>query len=304
VPRTTKASEELAKELGLSPSRVQGWFEGGFEPARDVSHKVLVAHFQALDPITGTGRNADVATIKMAAQGYQCARLRETLWSLQDFDPSHAIGDADELVEVADPLLKAALQRSAERLGAPPEYPDEPGLAAARADAAVLSVAMAAVGEQVGPHDFVDMDELMNEPVARLAEVEPSEVPSDLDQTAALMQRIADVVFGSAQRWFDEADDDDLILGVKSARRGIDTLKILGLEFGGDEEEWLWVGRFAPTAERMITSLVRIYEAFYLPYAAGKTIAPGERALVETLTGKPIPSEPVAPSPQLEEPKG
>ncbi len=273
-------------------------------PAHDVSHKELLAHCRTLDPLSGTGRDADVATIKMAAQGFHCARLRETLWGLQDFDPNHAISDANELVEVADPMLRAVLQRSAERLGAPPEYPDEPGLAAARAGAAVLAVAQVAVGDPVEPQDFEDLDQLLNEPVARLAEIDPSEVPTDLEGAAALTRRIAEVVIGSAQTWFDEASDNDLVVGVKSARRAVDTLKILGLEFGGDEQEWMTVGQVTPLAERMLTSLTRIYETFYLPYAAGKVIPAGERALVETLTGKPIPSEPVSPARELEVPGG
>jgi hypothetical protein len=304
VPRSTKASAALAHELGYTPSRVQGWFEGGFHPAHDVSHKERLAHFQALDPLTGTGRNADVATIKMAALGFQCARLRETLLGLQDFDPSHAISDAEELVEAADAMPKAALQRSAERLGVPEGFHDEPGLASARAGAAIWPLAMVAVGEPVEPHDFAELDELMNEPIARLSEVDASEVPTDLEGAAALSRRIADVVIGAAQRWFKEASDDELMKGVKAARRGVDALKILGVEFGGDEEEWLWVGRMAPISERMVASLARIYEAFYIPLAAGKDIALGERALVETLIGKPIPSEPIDSRPQLEEPGG
>ena len=258
----------MAQDLGLSPSRVQGWYEAGLQPAHAVSRKELLAHFQALDELTGTGRDAEVAIIKMAARGFQCARLRESLLGLQDFDPSHAISDADELVQVADPLPMAYLQRSAERLGVPPGFRNEPGLAPARAGAAVLALAQTAVGEPIGPRDFVDLDELLNEPVARLAGVDPSEVPTDLEGTAALSRRIVEVVTGSAQRWFDEASDDDFLAGVTSARRVVDALKILGLEFGGDEEEWITVGQVTPVAERMLASLTEDLQRL-LPAARG-----------------------------------
>lgn len=294
MPRSTKASAALARELGVSPSRVQGWSEGGFEPAQDVTHKELLAHYRALDPLTGTGRSADVATIKMAAQGFHCERLRATLKRLRDLEEGETFDDADELAEAVDDRLRGFLEDAAAGLGAPPEYrklPAEPALASVRAGAALLSLAQVAVGEPTEDDDFAEFDMLLNERTARIAEVPVSDVEMDSAVTAAVSRRIVEVV-REIRPWLDEAADDELVPSVQAARRTVDALKIFGVQFGSDEEEWVTVGQLTPIAPRMSAGILKAYDDFYFPLAAGKAVPALERSFVEALTGKAISTEP------------
>ena len=76
------------------------WKDAGYGPAEEVSRAEYLDHFRALAPLMGTGRNGNVAVIKMADSGRACRRLAEVLRSYTALQAGEVDSrDADELVE-------------------------------------------------------------------------------------------------------------------------------------------------------------------------------------------------------------
>jgi hypothetical protein len=240
MARPTKKALVLAEKVGESPATVQRWIEDGFGPAGDIPPE---EHFRKLAPLMGTGRDADIATLKMAADGYPERRLS---------------GVPDKIRK--DPATVKLLERLSERLSAPvgDEYhPDEPNIGRILTTEALLPIADALTGSQVGAND-VDTFRFVID-----THNESAGIPSTPGWGDGELGLIADVVnqlasiSRDAPRRYETADSAELVKGVVAARVMVDLLSLCSAHFAnlGDEDQWRLVALFAPTAGAMAAAL-------------------------------------------------
>jgi|GEM_PF-5228526 len=291
MARPTRTNAQLALELGQSPSRVQGWLEGGYFPAEPVSHEDLLAHCRALDPLTGPGRDGNVAVLKMAAQDRACRRLRDVLDRLQRLNPDEEdTDDPDDLVEYASqaPHLAPVLElyRSlAVDVEAQGSYRNEsePAAPDSIAKTAMLPAADVATGNPVDPDDTIDLNHLLNNLSARL---HGGRLPEDFvtpDEDLAIV-RFAVGVARQATDWLKRASNEDLVRGVKCACAVIDITNVLGVPFEtlGDEERWRSIGRLALTAFPIVRQMMVMSELAQT-LMGHRELAPAEEAFLEAI---------------------
>jgi hypothetical protein len=252
--------------------------------------------------LTGKGRDNDIAVLQLAAMGRACVRLRPLLEDLQKPADGDDSEDADDLVEYAMTERRLSpvseyLRMCAEQAGGLMDHRPlveegwvEPDLSRTRARAALLPVGMTVVGEPVEADDFAELNQLLDVPTARLANVAvPNPVDNDDDDDGfqEVTLRVASLV-READEWLERASNDQLIQGVQAADKMMTALECLGLKWGGYEDRWRWVGRLAPTAPRVMTALAAVMENEYLPMAVGRSAPRDEIALVGAiLQGRP-----------------
>ena len=164
----------------------------------------------------------------------------------------------------------------------------EPDLSRTRVGAALLPIGMTVVGEPIETEDFAELNQLLDVPTARLANVAvPSPGENDDPGFQEVTLRVASLVRG-ADEWLESASNDQLIQGVQAADKMMTALECLGLKWGGYEDRWRWVGRLTPTAPRVMTALAAVMENEYLPMAVGRSAPRGEVALAGAiLQGRP-----------------
>jgi hypothetical protein len=277
MARTTKLAEGLTSEVGQSASRIQGWKDNGYWPAVPVSHAELVLYLRELAPLTGPGRDGDVAVIRMADAGRPLVRLRTVLLSLQELDSGQEdTQDPDELVEGAITHPDFApwmheLQERAKSLGPPREWsdfgnvPDEPALPEVILRSAMLGMADELVGEEEEesePENFADLARLGDASLARLGlQVEwRSDDPVMLAIEQASMQR-AVAIARSAHGWLTTAEPQELAKGVQAARLILEAMGLVGMPTLPDSEgRWRMIGRFAATALANIQMMLIMFQ--------------------------------------------
>lgn len=272
-------------------------------PAEPLDDASFMDHCRALERVTGAGRDGEVAVIKMAAQGFACQKLRDVLLALQSLGPGEMdTDDADELVEYvmsSSPfsVFSEYLTRQAELAGRPREYrtramleaPEEPGLADVRARAAFLSLALAATGEDYGPDDFAELDNLLDGPVERMA---GTAMPEDLDRSyletiSGWMPRIIEIARSARER-LEQATTAELVANVKSGVSFVNALTGLEVQTPGDEAYWRMIGTVAPIAESILQPLRAALQVLFNPGHERIEFTPPERAYLEAILDRPL----------------
>jgi hypothetical protein len=296
MARPTKLAAELAREVGEPPSRIQGWIERGLGPASPGTDPA--EHFRRLAPLLGTGREDDVAVLKLAADGYPCRRLRELLGHIAS-DERPDTADPQELVEhlmsdetVAD--LRRLIEAQARQVPVPKEWaslPESEMPDAERAEligrTAALSIADLTVGDP-DPY-FVDLYEL-NEAAA------PTGEPFDDDAaqvTSALFSSIRTLA-RTSPTWIENASPDELAGGVAAARALIESgvAAVAGLDAWGEEAKWRRIGLLASVAQPVLQTLLAV--AGMIP--VGTALPPPVRAYLGAIaTFAESPGKPVQP---------
>ena len=287
MARPTRLAAELAKATGEPASRVQRWIEDGYGPATPEID--AAEHFRHLVPLMGTGKNGDVAVLKMAADGYPCRRLRTVLASLTE-DEGPDTDDPQELVEhlMGDPTatdLRDLLLAQARKAPAPVEWetgniPEAEMPDAKRADLAVrteaLTFADLTVGKPIDPYDYAEHH--------RVSEaVVPTEEPFD-DASAQIVASLYGFVretARTARTWIEKASPGELASGVAAARKLVEAgmVSVPGLDAWGDEARWRRIGQFAPVALPMLEMLLS--RVGMIP--TGTAMPPAVRAYVSAL---------------------
>ena len=290
MPRPTKLAVEIARTLDMLPGRVQGWIEDGYGPAD--AEVDAAEHFRRLAPLMGTGRDGDVAVLKMAADGYPCRRLRTVLASLTE-DDGPDTDDPQELVEhlMGDPTatdLRDLLLAQARKATAPVEWetanlPEAEMPDAKRADLTVrteaLTFADLTVDSLADPGDFAEHH--------RVSEaVMPTGDPFD-DASAQVMASLFGFVRETARgarAWIGNASPAELARGVAAARTLVEAgmASVPGLDAWGDEARWRRIGLLASVASPVLEVLLSAVGMI----PAGTTMPPAVRAYVSTL-GQP-----------------
>lgn len=122
--RTSKLDEELGRRYGWPARRFEDWRSKGLGPRwGDPRH--ADRHWETLAPLMGSGRDADVAAVRMAAAGYCTDRLAGAVDRLASLDRRRERDDtgisSDTMAEAtlaSDPdtftgrVLQAMLRRS------------------------------------------------------------------------------------------------------------------------------------------------------------------------------------------------
>ena len=297
MPRPTKLAVSLSHTLDATPSQVQGWLEMGYGPA---DGKVAVEHFERLTPLMGTGRDGDVAVLKMAADGWPCIRLRQVLLGFQELGQGEVdSGDADELVEYAmtSPHLSqvaAYLRKMATLAELPAEYtgpesiPREPDLPDIRARAAFLPFAMALHEGPVDGYDLAESDELLDVALSTMLDDDVPKLDEEGMAALAAMTNAVSQRMREVPAWILDATTEDLVAGVQASQKVLEALGVMGLRFDGDEEHWRWIGRLAPTAAELVTSLANVMEQVYIPLVTGQPLPRGEQQFVSAILGRSV----------------
>lgn len=287
MARPTRLAAELAKATGEPASRVQRWIEDGYGPATPEID--AVEHFRHLVPLMGTGKNGNVAVLKMAADGYPCRRLRTVLASLTEYEGPDT-NDPQELVEylMGDPTatdLRDLMLAQARKAPVPPEWelgdsPEAEMSDAERADLTTRAMALPAadltVGSLVDPYDYAEH--------YRLSEaVVPTGEPFD-DASAQIMASLYGFVretARTARTWIENASPGELARGVAAARMLVDAgmASVPGLDAWGDEAKWRRIGLLAAVASPMLELLLAVVGMI----PTGTAMSPAVRAYVSAL---------------------
>ena len=256
MARPTTRAKQLAVRLDARPSTVQGWLDDDFDAPQPLTPAAEVEHFQAVAEVMGQGRDAAVATLKLAAEGRATRRLRDVLRGIHESLSVELDGSADpadtllaslnEMPELA-PLWRS-LVRAAAETGPPVEHDTaaaarkaQPLDAELLASAAMLPVAQVTVGEPVGDADLADSD------LHRIAGAAAGAV------NAALLSNV-NAFSATVPVWLERASEDELVRAVQHARQCFDALRAIEptLQATREEEYWRWVARFTPVADFLL----------------------------------------------------
>ncbi len=284
MARPTKLAAELATVAGESASRVQRWIEDGYGPAG--AEIDAAEHFRRLAPLMGTGRDGDVAVLRMAADGYPCRRLRDVLAGLAGDDEAL---DADELVEhlmgdetVGD--LRELWTEQARSIGAPSDLaaagmPDEPGLPDLVVRTAALPIADAVAGHPVEMFDTAELN--------RMGGWEQLGMPAlPFDESAARidldMLTFARETARRGEAWIATSSPDELARGVAAAGVIVEALAVMhpGVGAWSDEHRWRRIGFLAPIAQTVLAVAIAC-----LDFAADVPLSPALRRYADALKG-------------------
>jgi hypothetical protein len=310
MPRPTKLAAQIAGALDLPAGRVQGWIEDGYGPAGDADP---VEHYQRLAPLLGTGRDGDVAVLKMAADGYPCRRLRDVLTTsfagdealdaegliehlmgdetVADFrelwtDQTRSTGAPDDLTAAAMPEAPLTPRERA-RLGEddPPAHLversetalDEPGLTELVIRAAALPIADTVAGNPVEMFDTAELNR-----TGGWEQLGMPAMPFD-DEAAQLdlhMLALAHEVARQHETWIASASPDELARGVAASRVMVDALavKMPRVNTWGDEHRWRRIGFFAPMAQPLLAVAIAC-----LDLAADVPVSPALKRYADAL---------------------
>ena len=267
-------------------------------PAGPLDSKTLHDHCRELERLTGPGRDGDVAVIKMAAAGFACRKLHSVIAELNRLGPDETdSSSADELVEYAmsaphHSSVADSLRRWADEDGVPIEHqaledmiPLEPDLSEVRARAALLPIAQAVVHESVEPEVLQEFDELLNQPLSRMA---GEEVGFDGEMQKAMSILINRIAFQAetAINELDSLSSEELIRGVQAADHMLQAISINEISIAADEERWRWVGRLAPIAPLVLDPLRELLIRHYEPIFNEAEISDQERSFVEAIMGR------------------
>ncbi|MDA8313070.1 MAG: hypothetical protein M0Z46_21130 [Actinomycetota bacterium] len=266
MARPTRLAAELAKATGEPASRVQRWIEDGYGPATPEID--AAEHFRHLVPLMGTGKNGNVAVLKMAADGYPCRRLREVLVSLFGVNEP-GFSDPDELVNEVmgdDTLLGRGMIMSDAPMEPPSEWQAMPEASLRGAElrglltgSALLPLADLATGRPVEPGDLHDLSR--HGPWRRLGLPEPPVSEGDEAAMDLLCLRICTAAVLNGQAWVEKASPRELAEHVAAAMCLAEALEALypAARSQGEEKRWLLVGALtpsAPTVLRVLQALV------------------------------------------------
>lgn len=291
MPKSTKLATRIAHDLDETPSRVQGWIEGGYGPGGD---RDILEHFRRLAPLMGTGRDGDVAVLKLADDGWPCRRLGEVLTRLSR--SPFTTDDPEQLVEyvMAAPELSAVrdlLLRTAGSLAPPKEYAvtediDEPALPELFVRSSFLPIADTMTGAPVATDEAVDLERMGQHHFSQLG----IPAPTDEDQEAVAADDITALrlvvrLAGGAEKWLESADLNELARGVAAARASVEGLEAMGLAFSslGDEERWRFIGRMTPVAAIVFTFLRMAVDALGLADAGVLPLTTSGESLLDVL---------------------
>ncbi|MDA8301912.1 MAG: hypothetical protein M0005_10300 [Actinomycetota bacterium] len=304
MARTTKRSRETAARLGglATASQVERWTAEGYGPAGP-PRKDDLAHWQLLAPLMGTGRDADVAVLRMAGEhGRACQRLREVLLGLMP--PPGVVG---ELEGDGDAVLAAMPGAISEVSGgkwgdltdmspllargatiAPLSWDSSifsgvpltgPEIRSGALNDARLRIAQAVAGEKATVNDNADLTELLSAGTEDTAGSQVTGTLFDADEMHNIVEYSAKLARGQARAWVREASTDELVQGVMASARGfVPMLEAAGgvdLSPMGTEERWHFIGMMAPGS-----------------YQLSKQLA----AFASVMKGEPVPMEDVLPS--------
>ena len=262
MPRPTKLAIQLGGALDLPAGRVQGWIEDGYGPAGDADP---VEHYRRLAPLLGTGRDGDVAVLKMAADGYPCRRLRDVLTRLTHPDDD-GTGDADELVErfANDPMFGDLRRIVTDDARHPPaDWQGLPEAVAPETDAidittraAVVPIADMLTGSPVEPFDSAELDRLVGVAERRLG-LTPARLDDEKAEVNLAAFDQARAAVSTSNGWLGAALPAELAGGVKAAKTLVDALAVMYPTVGawGEEHRWRRIGLLAPVAAPVLAHL-------------------------------------------------
>ena len=273
MPRATKSAIRLAQEIGETASQVQGWLEAGYGPTGDGD---IADHFRRLAPLMGTGRDGDVAVIKMAVQGLADRRLRDVFAELQVLDPDEDTSGPDAVLSTitSSPMFAATrstfvalageagtpIEADYQQVGEVGNVEPEQALSEVRANAAMLEVLDAHFGHSTEREDLAEMSDLIDASATRLAGSDGGHNREFQTKDAAIVDYVVSASHAVID-WIENASPEELCQGAQASERLVDGLSFLGfLNFNGDEERWRWVGRLAPTASNMLELVLAMTE--------------------------------------------
>ena len=287
MARTTKRSREIASDLEgvASASQVERWTVDEYGPDEPLSRSELVEHFAALAPLMGSGRDGDVAVIRMAAEHLRrCKRLRTVLLGV--IPQSELAGrTADELLAEGravaasvshgrwtSPLDMARfLQRGAniavnasaqtqevdDELGRGESAERAKNLRSGVLGTAELSIAQALTGEPTEPEDAADLLQISGAGIEDAVGAPITGALFDPAEGSRLFALAAAVAKGS-RYWAETSAVEDLAQGVAVAAQMVAIFDLVGVDVPavGTEDRWLVIGKMAPAAFQLGATLV------------------------------------------------
>lgn len=265
MARPTKQAIEVSRAIGdlLSPSQVTRLTAGGLAPIDDPRIDRL-DHWRSLAPLTGTGRDLDIAALKMAGAGFPSSRLRQALIRCAQRDVLSPTAKA-----AGERMDKAAAQRTVEngtylQCAGLPEAED-PGaeeqliLSGARYDYETLLTNP----KEPYLHDTYDLaksaaDIIAGEPSSDAATFNYEASEAILVQMAHCKKNAPEFLLSTSL----------LILAklVQDCARVLETLRYSELKHHyplGDEDYWRFVGAMVPISRPIFDAFRPILDALY-----------------------------------------
>ncbi|MDA8037628.1 MAG: hypothetical protein M0Z69_00415 [Actinomycetota bacterium] len=257
MPRATQRQIEASKAVDglLTPSQI----------ARAESEGINVAHdaaaTRALEPFIGTGRDYDIAAIRLGVEGYCTRRLRQVL-AEPDESRLSMTGTAVE-------SLLAQAARAAVGEGWPDyraaELPESP---AEQAEIALGTMYLDAEDLLLGAHEvgLQDTADIAEEFAVQQLGASGKHLPRDL--LGQMMPAVA-ASLNDASSWARTASDDEIVTALRTIGVICEALEVDRLPIGS-EDRWRLIALCAPAAG----IIVRFIEAMVTTMADSRARSP------------------------------